>query len=162
MRPPYRSALSPGDPHGLHDPEDLGAYCVWWYGLADGTREWAFAPRGPGGTYWRVSASTSGFATRTAAVVAGAAATADPRVSPLPAKTYVVYRHDRQRDPVLTVHARREGADCAIEAFKASYGDRYTWAERDHGRARGWVRYVESDVREDGPYARIEELEVEP
>lgn len=76
-------------------------------------------------------------------------------------KIFVVICHDRHTDDGITVHTTREGADAKIEEFKASYPDtHYQWAERDYGRPAGWVRYVDS--HDDGPKARIQEMELQP
>lgn len=75
---------------------------------------------------------------------------------------FVVYRNDRHVDPGISVHATRDGADRAIEEFKARFkSDGYSWSEKNYGRADGWVRYVASD-HDDGPNARIQKVELRP
>lgn len=74
-------------------------------------------------------------------------------------RVFIVICHDRHCDDGITVHVSRDGADREIEKFKASY-DRYGWTERDYGRSQGWVRYVDS--HDDGPRARIQEVEIKP
>lgn len=77
-------------------------------------------------------------------------------------KLFVAFCHDRHIDPGITVHSTREGADHQIEEFKAFYDDmNYEWTEEDYGRSDGWVRYVSSS-HDDGPNARIEEVELQP
>ena len=73
---------------------------------------------------------------------------------------YVVVCHDRHSDDSISVHATREGADAAIADFQAEYDDSYTWTEQTYGHDEGWVRYV--DTGDEGPWARIEETELEP
>lgn len=68
----HYGALPPPD---CGDPEDCGAFCVWWYGITrhrTGVRvvEWAYAWRSPCGTYWMKSSPVSGFGTRDAAFAA--------------------------------------------------------------------------------------------
>lgn len=67
---------------------------------------------------------------------------------------FLVICKDRHVDLMVTAHTTRESADAAIETFKANYGADYRWAERDYGRASGWLRYV--DGGGDGPCAYIE------
>lgn len=74
-------------------------------------------------------------------------------------KVFVAICCDRHCDDGITVHSTRAGADRQIEDFKASYvGSK--WNERAYGRSQGWVRYVES--YDDGPRARIQEVELRP
>jgi hypothetical protein len=72
---------------------------------------------------------------------------------------FLVICKDRHVDVMVSVHATRQSADGAIEAFMASYGERidppYQWAERGYGRAQGWLRYVGAD-NDEGPCAYIE------
>lgn len=88
------------------------------------------------------------------------------------ATVFVVICYDRHVDDAITVHATRESADAEIEAFKASYADRfsdgstYAWHERAAGQEGfgprvTWIRYVGTDL-DDGPTARIELREVQP
>lgn len=76
---------------------------------------------------------------------------------------YLVICNDRHVDVAVSVHTTRQSADAAIEAFKASYRSRkspYEWVERDYGRARGWLHYVETDS-EDGPSAYIQRAKLQ-
>lgn len=68
---------------------------------------------------------------------------------------YILVCRDRHSDIGLSVHVTREGADAALEAFKAIYdnfkpGD---WKEEPWGQPR-WCRYVR--VHDEGPNAYIE------
>jgi hypothetical protein len=76
---------------------------------------------------------------------------------------FVVVREDRHVDTEISVHETLEGANLAIETFKARYdaadGLRYSWLERTYGRDEGWLRYV--DAGDDAPHARIESKRVE-
>lgn len=72
---------------------------------------------------------------------------------------YIVVREDRHCDDGITVHATRELADAAIEAFKAVYPDDHKWTEQNYGAPK-WVRYVETSF-DDGPRARIEVCELD-
>ena len=73
---------------------------------------------------------------------------------------FLVICKDRHGDLMVSVHATRQSADDAITALMASYADYkidppYQWTERAYGRARGWLRYVDTN-RADGPRAYIE------
>lgn len=74
---------------------------------------------------------------------------------------YILVLRDRHSDVGVSVHATRQGADAALEQFKAIYdnigaGD---WKEEAWGQPR-WCRYVHA--HDDGPKAYIEVGQVQP
>lgn len=76
---------------------------------------------------------------------------------------FLVVRKDRHCDDQLSIHITLEGANAAIEEFKARYveGDRspYDWKEQSYGREQKWLRYV--DCHDDGPSVHIELLQIQ-
>jgi hypothetical protein len=68
---------------------------------------------------------------------------------------YILVCRDRHSDLGLSVHATREGADAALEEFKAIFDniDASSWKEETWGQPR-WCRYVR--VHDEGPSAYIE------
>lgn len=71
---------------------------------------------------------------------------------------FILVCRDRRSDTGISVHATREGADAALEEFKAIFDD-LEWRERTYGQPR-WCRYV--DAHDDGPSAYIEISELRP
>jgi hypothetical protein len=86
-------------------------------------------------------------------------------MSPMSEKTgqqiFILVLRDRHSDLGLSVHLTREGADAALERFKAIYDDidPGTWKEETWGQPR-WCRYVHA--HDEGPRAYIEIGEVHP
>lgn len=71
---------------------------------------------------------------------------------------YIVIREDRHTDDEITAHETREGADAAVEKFKARYdGERW---KKEHWRDPKVLCYF--DAGDDGPKVRIEIAELEP
>lgn len=76
-------------------------------------------------------------------------------------KIYVLVCRDRHTDLGISVHATRQGADVALEEFKAIYDNIKPdqWKEETYGQPR-WCRYVRA--YDEGPSAYIEVGEVQP
>lgn len=68
---------------------------------------------------------------------------------------FILVCRDRHTDLGLSVHLTREGADTALEEFKAIYSniDPGDWKEEPWGQPK-WCRYVHA--YDDGPSAYIE------
>lgn len=68
---------------------------------------------------------------------------------------FILICRDRRTDLGVSVHTTREGANAALEAFKAIYDnlDPSDWKEESWGQPK-WCRYVHA--HDDGPSAYIE------
>lgn len=93
--------------------------------------------------------------TDTAETTKSTQATEAREAAPSPGRqAFLVICKDRHVDLGLSIHLTRAGADAAVAAFQAHYGDDHAWVEESWGAPK-WVRYVRS-AEGDGPSAYVE------